>query len=165
MEKSFNKVKKLLSALKITLSISDRKSDDTIYYPIEKNRSKIIYQYFNRESILFLENYDIYGLKLNACLFALHEIGHFIITPKQRRRRKDFGIPNNIIGNRKYDFEEIKATMVENELRKLFGFKYSKKLYSNANVSSQFIIDNKKKIMQWWNEEGKLLAKTYADLV
>ena len=147
------------------ISISDNRNTSTLYYPLPNNRSKIVFQYFGRDSLLFKEDKEINTIKLNACSFALHEIGHYIITPKQRRRKKDYGIPANAKNNFKYDLEEVKATMIENELRRLFGFSFKKDLFKGSNVDRDFILDNKKKIMQWWEAEGKIITKTYADLV
>lgn len=161
---NFKKVNELLHRLNMRLSfVSD--NENTIYYPVNKKFSKIVYNQFRLSEILFNDK-EVSKLRKDICSFALHEIGHFIITPKQRRRRKDYGIPDNKNGrNFKYSLEEVKATMIENELRRLFGFSYKKNLYDGSNVDSWFIPDNKKQIMHWWNTEGKILAKTYAELV
>ena len=163
MKPNFKKVNDLLSKLGIDLSLVSIKAEDTIYYPNSKsNGRKIVYKQFRLKNFVFKDN-EISKLRNDICIFALHEIGHFIITPKQRRQRKDYGIPDNN-RNFKYSLEEVKATMIENELRRLFGFPYRKNLYDGSNVDEFFISDNKKLILNWWNSEGKLLAKTYADL-
>jgi len=167
--KSFNKVQALLSILKIKLSFSDQDEGNGIYFPIQNKliKSKIIYPL--RINTVFLSDKELLKVRTEICLYVLHEIGHFIVTPSKRRRQKDFGIPEFIHdGIRfKYDFEEIKAVMVENELRRLFGFSFSKNLKNiKVNISERnFIRNHKKKIIDWWNSEGKILAKTYADLI
>ncbi len=165
MKNNYKKVLDLLFKLGIRIEFSNNYKNKYLYYPLKNNCSKIIYQDtsgFNLFSDTLIINY-----KRNlVCSFALHEIGHFIITPKQRRRRKDYGIPElNNEKQFKYQIEEIKATMIENELKRLFNFKYKKDLYSGSNVPRYFINFHKKDIMKWWKLEGKILAKTYYDLV
>lgn len=164
MKSNYKKVLALLSKLGIRISFTTEKDSDQIYYPLKDNKAKIVYA--NRSQMqLFGNDKAIEEYRKDVCVFALHEIGHFIIAPKQRRRRKDYGIPER--ESDKYQLEEIKATMIENELKRLFGFKYAKNLYGNGltNSSRSFIQDNKKKIILWWESEGRILAKTYFDLV
>lgn len=167
VKNNYKKLLCLLNKLDITISFEGRNTSDEIFYSklnSHNKRSYIIKYYSIHASSLFDIN-TLDKLKKDIANFVFHELGHFIITPKQRRCKKDFGIPET--ENKKYKLEECKATMIEHELRRLFGFTYNKILYRSAtnNVGKFFIADNKIKLIQWWESEGKIIAKTYMDLV
>jgi hypothetical protein len=168
VKNNYSKVLALLSTLGIKVRFTSDKTT-TIYKPLKNNGSEIIYSSISPGIIFDIENRTA-KYKEDICSFLLHEIGHFIVTPKQRRRREDYGIPetkNSVDDNYrfKYDLEELKAVMIENELKRLFGFKYAKNLAGGPNGNIYFYNNNKKLLMNWWESEGKLLAKTYAGLV
>lgn len=171
VKNNFKKVFDLLRILNIRVEFYGDKYDPT--YFIGKDKVSVIQYSGLTIGRLFNLNKTntLINIQLNIVNTCLHEIGHFIITPKQRRRRKDYGIPygKKLSSNKKirdkYDLEECKATMIENELKRLFGFKYRKNLYDNSNVSNSFLQDNKKQLIQWWNAEGKIITKTYVNLI
>lgn len=148
--------------LRLEVSVSSNPNNQ--YQPIKNN--KFIFAYINMSRIELRYEFLIEDGRLSLANHIFHELGHFIIVPKSRRSKVNFGYNAKVNKKTsiKYELEEVKATMIQNELKRLFGFSYRNNLYGGSNVDYSFIQNNKEKIMNWWETEGRLLAKTYADL-
>jgi hypothetical protein len=86
-----------------------------------------------------------------------HELGHFLIAPKSRRYKKDYGIPlknwKNRYKNRDYwDLDEFKAQLVGFYLLQHFKFTKNKKISWSHPTQFRAI---KKEAVEWFNEIGK----------
>jgi hypothetical protein len=92
----------------------------------------------------------------------LHEIGHYIVAPPQRRKMKDYGIPNlsynekNKKRKMRWDYEEVKAQMVEQKLEDFLGVKLTKRTYAK---------EYKLSLQKWWVSEGEVTTKTIINLI
>lgn len=152
-----------MKLLKLEVSVSSNLEEQ--FKPIYN--SKYCVGHINLSRFELKDYFLIQDSRISLVKHLLHEIGHFIIVSKIRRRKVNFGYNDNVSKKTyiKYELEEIKATMIENELKRLFGFKYRKNLYDGSNVDKYFLKDNKNKVMQWWNKEGKIITQTYIDLV
>lgn len=98
---------------------------------------------------------------------VLHDIGHFLVAPPQRRKRKDFGIPNDETKSRttKWLTEEYKAQIIQRDLERYVGVSSSepeslKKEKSKVRDGK----DNYYSLRGWYEKEGKVIAKTVIDL-
>lgn len=82
-----------------------------------------------------------------------HELGHFLVAPKSRRYRKDYGIPAQARGadRARWDMDESKARMVEHFLLARFGYSFKKDPLRLADSHYQA-----KEVRRWWRTEGKL---------
>jgi hypothetical protein len=82
-----------------------------------------------------------------------HELGHYLVAPKSRRRKKDYGIPPASSAPI-WTTEETKARIVEHYLRKRFGdpraFKDPIKRFARNRRS----MGDLKVIKAWWDETG-----------
>lgn len=164
VKNNYRKIIKLLSILKFEIG-SCNDFDKKQYEPIKNN--KYCVAKLNMSRIELKDLFFINDSRLRLVDFILHEIGHFSIVGPNRRWKNNFGYNNDVNKKTsiKYELEECKATMIENELKRLFGFKYRKNLYDRSNVSRSFIKNNTIKLKLWWESEGKILAKTYFNLV
>lgn len=83
----------------------------------------------------------------NSVITAIaHEIGHLLAAPPGRRKLKDFGIPQNI-KNDKWDAEDVKAQLFENEVLMAIGCK---------KLQSKTLLKRKMKeysLTDWWVKE------------
>lgn len=90
-------------------------------------------------------------------LDVAHEMGHFLIAPKSRRYRKDYGIPTNVyrlgVEQGTWDFDEAKALLVEHFLLEKFGHPFKKNPLRTASGRFQVHANAARK---WWRTEGKL---------
>jgi len=66
------------------------------------------------------------NLNNNLARDLAHELGHYLIAPKTRRNRKDYGIPishrRGEKSNHYWDLDDAKADLVGHELLREFGF-------------------------------------------
>jgi hypothetical protein len=79
-----------------------------------------------------------------------HELGHFVIAPRGRRYRKNYGILTT--NNRNHDhwnLDEEKALLVEGALLRHVGLK------------GMGLIDltYEKRVMSWWEQQGKHIVQ------
>jgi elongation factor P hydroxylase len=95
---------------------------------------------------------------------AAHEIGHYFVTPPQRRKMVDFGIPLVSIFHsrqkrheRKYVIEEMKARLIEQRIINILGFK--KQLYLEYN---NILRPNEEKLVKaWWKSDGEKIVQKF----
>lgn len=81
------------------------------------------------------------------CVDIAHELGHYLIATAGRRRRPDYGIPENAEGIPQWDLDEAKAVLVEHYLRAAHGLKFKKDPLRDKAMRA---VANK-----WWREQGK----------
>lgn len=85
-----------------------------------------------------------------------HELGHYLIAPKGRRHRRDYGI----VGfGEKWDLDEAKAVLVEHELLRFFGAKKVLKHPLSRVLLASFIKKQKKPALRWFDEQGKEMVR------
>lgn len=90
-----------------------------------------------------------------ACVYAgaalAHELGHYLIAPKGRRHRKDYGIPakqRTSASIDKWQLDDDKAVMVELQLLKHFSFHTSALRRQRVNPDA----------VVWWYKIGKKMV-------
>lgn len=91
-----------------------------------------------------------------------HELGHFLVAPPGRKYQQDYGI--RAYGKRSeksmefWDLDEAKATLVEHQLLRHFGFEGRTKLLKDPLCNMRRLSRLRvcrKKAWQWWRSEGK----------
>lgn len=87
----------------------------------------------------------------------LHELGHFIVAAPYRRSKKDYGIPSNGTRNPEFwEFEELKAVLVERKLCELFGIKTKgRNPLNHLYYFFQYKYKARQQLRKWWREVGE----------
>lgn len=151
----FEKLESLLGLLKINIRfVTPKDQYDCFYNPIKKGFAEINFKIKPRE--IFNSN-----LKSNLIFFVAHELGHFILSSKSERRKKDYGIMGFSFKN---NLNEVKAVMIQNSLLRSFGIIKSKDPFYGIDIRI-FIDENKKEILNWWKAKGKKLTQNYIEMV
>jgi len=89
-----------------------------------------------------------------------HELGHYIVAPKGRRHRKDYGIPGT--STKRWAIDEGKAILIENYLLKRFGFGCRMRLlkYPVRSNRHRSVREHHREIEKWWREDGERKIKS-----
>lgn len=161
-----NRVKRITALLKIVkLEISIKNDNGNVNFKITKSNRK------NQKGFSYTPNklkfVDIFtnrnNFEYNWAHYACHEIAHHIVSAKRRRSKGDYGLTINFNKSKKFaHFEECKVTAINNYF--LLKFKYIKYDHVFFNMKGH-IKGNENKLKEWWESEGKILAKTYFNLV
>lgn len=152
--RAFDSLCFIATSLKLNVSFSmDNESHfygSTIHLPICSNTIFIWKERDNR--ILFRE--------------LAHELGHYLVTPKSRRHKKNYGIPKKSYTLRnnwkRWNLEEYKASVLENELLKLVGAPittYKDPLKNSGNLDRLEELDLKNAVKLWFNTSGKVIVQ------
>lgn len=139
--RQFNFMSRILKHLNFRLAFG---GDEVVYIPLKKGAEIRI--------PLRLKTLIVPDKQLTRVIVRdiTHEVGHYLVTPKNRRHRKNFGIP--IRAQRfgavlKYDIEELRAQVIEKDLTCRMG------LVKNLGLSGF-----PRHIQEWWIAKGKQLV-------
>lgn len=90
-----------------------------------------------------------------------HELGHYLIAPKGRRHRLNFGIPPKRynVPRPQWDLDEAKAILVEHALLRHFGGKMALKHPLRMRVLLESVRSQSKKANTWFEKEGKAMLQ------
>jgi hypothetical protein len=88
-----------------------------------------------------------------------HELGHYIVAPKSRRRLKDYGIPSASSAPY-WLLDEAKARVVEHHLRRHFGDSHAMKDPLRLSRFSR----TRKAIAVWWRDTGRATVEQELNL-
>jgi len=90
------------------------------------------------------------GVRYLASQLA-HELGHYLIAPKSRRRRKDYGIPPDST-SAFWTTDETKARIVEHYIRAYFGDPTALKDPIRRFARNRRSMGDLKAIRKWWQD-------------
>jgi hypothetical protein len=93
----------------------------------------------------------------NVARNLAHEIGHWLVAPKGRRYRKDYGIKGDTL---RWDLDEMKARIVEHFILQHFGFGDRIKILRDPiwrwrNSRSTQHRQMRREALRWWQAEGQ----------
>lgn len=108
---------------------------------------------------LFQSEREPHRILLGLTQDLAHELGHYLIAPKGRRHRKDYGIPSerqrSEVSHRRWEVDEMKATLVEYALLRHFGLEEELCLRKDPLRLRQYPRNPfRKEAARWWKTEG-----------
>lgn len=146
---------RFLNKLSVTCFFSSEIFD--VRYEIDERGNRLIKVPYFRPTKLFIK--DSKRIFWAFAIEVLHDCGHLIVAPEERRDRPNFGIPEDAEGVEEWDIEEMKACLVEQELCDLLQI--SKRFKRNLFRDNRFrhlCRGQEKEIRQWWRDRGKKLT-------
>lgn len=103
-----------------------------------------------------------------VALTIAHELGHFLVAPKGRKYKKDYGIVTKDLSERSmyhWDLDEAKACLIHAYLLKHFRFDQRMKVLKDPLSSWRRRVPRiqkaRREAWKWWNKEGQLLINNY----
>lgn len=166
--KALQKLFKLTDLLSIKICFG---YEDNIYYPKNKKyelMARTLVIPFHLPSFLKHRNNSLNTFFNDVS----HEIGHFLVTPPQRRNSVDYRIPTKIskknIENSRYDIEEIKACYLAKRIRQLLldpKIKNPKADELASNITYEVTAKCHQKIINWYETQGRNLVDNLVGLI
>lgn len=154
--KKLNKLELILTALRLRVDINTTLENILVEYNYINKRGRIIYNPGTWRAFCDFNKYE----QDKFIGSILHEIGHFLVAPPQRRKRKDYGIPKSALTisgrKKKWDDEEQKAVLIEAELCEYVGVRFLQ-----GDFSIKECMDSHE---DWFEKEGKTIIKTVINL-
>ncbi len=153
----FQRLSNLVQNLGLFIRLGTRPSTASFYH----KGDKFIIQINGGGSYLFSNPIRFRTL---AAQELAHELGHFIVAPKRRRFKKDYGIPDERNSrttqqNNYWLVDELKAQFVERHLLRYYKIP-SKKNYFKIYPAGEINPKLYNKALTWWNWGGKIKVQT-----
>jgi hypothetical protein len=99
------------------------------------------------------------SLQIRLCRGLAHELGHFLVAPKGRRYKKDYGIASerrrSEASHRFWEIDECKAKIVEHYLLARCGFGRAEGVRKRPLRSHGVDDSYRWSVERWWRTEGQ----------
>lgn len=132
----------ILQALKLDLILDPNVSNAVYSPPTKKRKRGVINIEVDIVSIFYKESQS------EIVHNILHEIGHYLLASKTRRKKKDYGIPASSFNNY-WNTDEERAQVIANYLSKKLGF---------GSIKGTLNLNDDDDLRKWWNSAGKSMV-------